>query len=161
MKKALGLILVMLVIFTGCQMKNYTPEIPLTLDENVKVISGDYSYTCKIRKSESNEVQAEITSTSAKGLVMQYDGSTLDFTYCDYSYSIDAENFERKNPAIVVYEVFECVNSPDSAKGFKTDNGYKYEGKISLGNFTLYLRDDSSVSLITVKSAGFVMEFTD
>lgn len=161
MKKVLGLMLVMLVIFTGCQIKNYTPEIPVTFDENVKVVSGDYSYTCKIRKFESNEVQAEITSTSAKGLVMQYDGSTLDFTYADYSYSLEADNFERKNPAIVVYEVFECITSPDGTKAVKTENGYKYDGKISSGNFTLYLRDDNSVSLITVKSAGFVMEFTD
>lgn len=153
--------LVIMMIFTGCQIKNYTPEIPLTFEENVKVVLGDYSYTCKICKFKSGEVQVDITSTSAKGLVMRYDGNTLNFTYADYSYSIDAKNFERKNPAIVVYEVFECVNSTDGAKSFKTDGGYKYEGKTSLGNFTLYLREDNTVSLITVKSAGFAMEFTD
>lgn len=133
----------------------------MTFDEKVKVTTGDFSYNCRICKFQSGEIQVEITSTSAKGLVMKYDGENLQFTYSDYTYSLDAANFERRNPAIVVYEVFECVGNAQHIKASKMDSGYKYDGKISLGDFTLFLREDNSVSLITVKSAGLVMEFGD
>lgn len=160
MKKVLPVILVVAFLFAGCEIKNYTPELPLTFDEKVKVTSGDFSYNCRICKFQSGEIQVEVTSTSAKGLVMKYDGENLEFTYSDYIYTVDASNYERKNPAITVYEVFECVETARQSHVVKTDFGYQYDGKISSGDFSLFLRDDNSVSLITVKSAGLVMEFS-
>lgn len=159
MKKVLPFLLVIAFLFTGCEIKNYTPELPLTFDEKVKVISGDFSYNCRICKFQSGEIQVEVTSTNAKGLVMKYDGENLEFTYSDYTYTVDGSNFERRNPAIVVYEVFECVENAREIRASKTDTGYEYNGKITLGDFNLFLREDNSVSLITVKSAGLVMEF--
>lgn len=158
MKKALCLLLFMLVFFTGCQIKEYTPEIPLAFKADAKVTSGDYFYDCKICKYESGDVQIEIESTNAKGLVMRYNGSQLCFTYCDYSYSINAKNYENKNPAVIIYDVLSCISSENGANAVKTDSGYKYQGKIPLGDFTLVLTQDNTISLITVKSAGITLE---
>lgn len=158
MKKIIPLSLIILLIFSGCKIKNYTPEIPVTLEQNVKVTSGDFSYDCVICKTES-AVSVTVDSTAAKGLVMEYDGKTLNFSFAGFSYEVDGSNFERKNPAIVLYEVFDYINSASQLNARKIDGGFKYEGKISLGDFILIQNDDNSFESLTVKSADYNIQF--
>ena len=94
MKKIIPLSLILLLLFSGCNIKNYTPEIPVTLEQNVKVTSGDFSYDCVICKTES-AVSVTVDSTAAKGLVMEYDGKTLSFSFAGFSYEVDGSNFEN------------------------------------------------------------------
>jgi hypothetical protein len=152
------LLVVSLVLLAGCKVKNYTPEIPLTFNENVRVTSGDFSYDCEICKTEDN-VSVTVNSTSAAGMIMTYDGSNLNFKYSDFSYDIDGSNFEKRNPAIVIYEVFEYINSNSQLTAKKIDGGYKYEGKISLGDFILIQNDDNTFSDITFRNTDYKIEF--
>ena len=158
MKKIIPLSLILLLLFSGCKIKIYTPEIPVTLEQNVKVSSGDFSYDCVICKTES-AVSVTIDSTAAKGLVMEYDGKTLSFSFAGFSYEVDGSNFERKNPAIVIYEVFDYINSASQLNARKIDGGFKYEGKISLGDFVLIQNEDNSFDSLTVKSADYKIQF--
>lgn len=141
-------------------MKNYTPEIPLTLEQNVKVTSGDFIYDCKICKTQEN-VSVTVLSTLAAGMTMTYDGDKLSFSYCDFMYDVDGKNYENKNPAIVLYEVFDYINSTEQLNAKKIDSGFKYEGKISLGDFILIQKDDNSFSNLTMRNTDYKIEFLE
>lgn len=141
-------------------MKNYTPEIPLTLEQNVRVTSGDYTYDCKICKTEE-EMSVTVLSTLAAGMTMTYNGDSLHFSYCDFLYDINGRNYENKNPAIVLYEVFDYINSTEQLSAKKIDGGFKYEGKISLGDFILIQNDDNSFANLTMRNIDYKIEFTD
>ncbi len=158
MKRIIPLSLILLLLLSGCKVKNYTPEIPLTLEQNVKVTSGEFSYDCIICKTES-AVSVTVDSTSAKGMVMTYDGKTLTFDFADFSYDINGRNFEKRNPAIVLYEVFDYINSTEQLNAKKIDGGFKYEGKISLGDFILIQNDDNSFSALTMRGVDYKIEF--
>lgn len=161
MKKVIPFIFVIsLVLLSGCKVKNYTPEIPLTFEQNVKVTSGDFSYDCIICKTEE-AVEVTVDSTSAKGMVMTYDGKNLKFSFADFSYDINGTNFEKRNPAIVLYEVFEYINSAEQLNAKKIDGGFKYEGKISLGDFILIQNEDNSFSALTMRNTDYKIEFVN
>ncbi|MCH5320346.1 MAG: hypothetical protein J1E36_01185 [Eubacterium sp.] len=159
MKKLAPLLLILLIL-SGCKVKNYTPEIPLTIEQNVKVTSGDFSYECKICKTES-DVTVTVNSTSAQGMTMIYDGENLSFSYNDFTYDINGKNFEKQNPAIVIYEVFDYINRTEQLNAKKIDNGFKYEGKISLGDFILIQNEDNSLSVLTMRNIDYKIEFLD
>lgn len=149
----------MMFLLVGCEVKNYTPEMPLAFTYNVKVTSGDFSYTGKISRAASGEVELRVTSTSANGLVMNYDGKELKLKYADYTRSVNASAFERSNAAIVLYEVFDYINNSPDLLSKKLDKGYRYDGKASLGDFMLIQNDDNTFKSLTVKSADFKIEF--
>lgn len=158
MKKIIPVFFTFLLLFTGCEVKNYTPEIPLTFKYNVKVTSGDFSYDCVVSKTES-AVEVTVDSTAAKGMSMVYDGKTLTFSYADFSYDVNGANYEKRNPAVVIYEVFDHINSAGQLNAKKIDGGFKYEGKISLGNFTLLQGDNNTLLSISVREADYKIEF--
>ncbi len=133
--------------------------MPLTFSEKARVTSGDFSYECKISRLESKAVSVDITSTNAKGLNMNYDGRELYFEYADYSHTVNADYFEKKNAAMVIYDVFDEIESMQSVTARKTDIGCKYDGRISLGDFTLILNNDNTLNSITIKTADLTIEF--
>lgn len=154
MKKLIPFFLI-LFLFTGCEVKEYTPEIPLTFTQKAVVTSGDFSFECEICKTQES-VAVNVLSTEASGMTMTYNGDTLLFDYSDYSYSVDGKSFEPRNVAIVIYEVFDTV---DTAQAKKTEGGYQYQGKITLGDFTLNQNDDNSLASIVIRNAEMVIEF--
>ncbi|MGN1329430.1 MAG: hypothetical protein ACI4V4_07000 [Eubacterium sp.] len=159
MKKILPLFLVFL-LFAGCKVKDYTPEIPLSFEQNAVVTSGDFSFSCRICKSEE-EVVVSVTSTSAENMIMRYNGQKLTFLYDDFSYDIDGSNFERENIAIVIYEVFDYISSTQELNVRKIESGFKYEGKISCGDFILIQNDDNSFESLALRNGELSVEFTN
>lgn len=157
MKKILPLIFVFFVL-TGCKVKDYTPEIPAVFKENAVVTLGDFSYTCEICRNENN-VSVNITSTNAQGLSMVYDGDILNFIYSDFSYDINGKNFEKTNPAIVIYDVFNYINTESNLNVKKIDSGFKYEGRAGLGDFILIQNDDNSLKSLTFRQTDYVIVF--
>lgn len=156
MKRIIPFILV-LFLFAGCEIKEYTPEIPLSFTQRAEVISGDFSFECEICKTEENVVVTAL-STDAEGMAMTYNGNELCFVYDNYSHSIDGSSFEPSNTAIIVYEVFESIVSNET-QGRKIDGGYQYDGKITIGDFSMIQKDDNTLKSISVRSAGINIEF--
>lgn len=151
-------VLLILLLFTSCEVKEYTPEIPVAFTQRVKVMSGDFVFECEICKTEK-DVKAIVSSTAAYGMVMTYDGSVLNFNYGDYSYDIDGKGFERSNISIVIYEVFESLASLSQPNVKKIENGYQYYGKTSLGDFVLLQNEDNTLRSLSIKSANLEIEF--
>lgn len=129
-------------------IKNYTPELPDELKQNASVSLGDFSYNCEICQNSEN-VTVTVLDTNAKGMIMMYNGKDLSFVYEDYSYSVNAENLEKTNVAIVIYQVFDALLR-DDAVAKKIDGGYQYKGRIDLGEFVLIQNDDNTFKSITV-----------
>lgn len=159
MKKTAPIVLMILMLFlSACKVKDYTPEIPLAFENNAKVTSGDFSYDCKICKSEDS-VTVTVDSTAAKGLSMSYNGKDVSFSFADFSYDINGKNFEKRNAAIVIYEVFDYINSTEQLNAKKIEGGFKYEGRISLGDFILIQNDDNSFKSLTMRNIDYKIEF--
>lgn len=149
-------ILLLTLLFTGCQVKEYTPELPAGFKQKAVVSSGDFTFECEICKSEK-QVDVTVLSTQAKGMVMSYNGKDLTFTYEGFSHSINGKGIEPSNTAIIVYEVFESLNT--NAQSKKIDGGYQHFGKITLGDYTLVQNDDNSLKSIEIRSAGVIISF--
>lgn len=99
-----------------------------------------------------------VESSSAAGMIMSCNGTNLIFNYSDYEYSYDADKFASTNSAIIIYEVFEAIKSEDTRIS-KIDNGYKYYGKIPIGDFELIQNDDNTLNSLTIKSADISIIF--
>lgn len=151
-------ILFILLLLTGCEVKEYTPEIPDAFTQKAKVMSGDFSFECEICK-KVGEVITTVTSTSAEGMVMTYDGFVLNFNYGEYSCDIDGDGFERSNISIVIYEVFDSLISLSQPNAKKIENGYQYYGKTSLGDFVLIQNENNTLRSLSIKSANLEIEF--
>lgn len=158
MKKIFSVIMLICLLFSGCKMKEYTPVIPSAFKNEAVVYTGDFSFNCEICKTQSS-VYVTVTSTNAKGMKMEYNGSELSFTYDDFSYSLDAKEFEKSNVAVIVYDVFDYINSSEQSNVQKLDLAFKYDGKISAGNFTFIQNDDNSLRSIEIKENDFKIEF--
>ena len=130
----------------------------MAFEQNATVTSGDFSYTCRICKNES-DVVVSVTSTSAADMIMSYDGQKLSFMYNDFSYDIDGSNFEKNNAAIVIYEVFYYINNTPELNARKIDGGFKYEGKISCGEFILIQKDDNTFDALTFRNSDLSIKF--
>lgn len=142
---------------TACKVKNYTPEIPAEFTQRATVASGDFSFECEICRSEKN-VAVTVLSTSAKGMVMSYDGAKLGFKYNDFAYALDGRNFEQGNICIVIYDIMKALDT-DAYRARKIDGGYRYEGSVDYGNFILIQNDDGSFADIAFSNRDYTVIF--
>lgn len=163
MKKAvLALTLVTVILFAGCSKesitpKTITPELPMSFNQRANVSSGDFSYSCEICKNEKS-VSVKVTSTNAQGMVMTYDGSNMVFNYHDMVGETAGDSLPQNNIAIVIYEAYTGLLNDKTAPG-KIDAGYKYQGKISLGDFILITDNDMRLKSFSMKSMDLKVEF--
>lgn len=159
MKKIIPLTLVIMLLFCGCKVKTYTPELT-DFKQNASVTSGDFSYTCEICKSEG-VVTIVATSTNAKGTSITYDGKIASFVYDDMKCDFDGTKLDYTNPAIAIFDVFNYLENSDEIDVSKTDGGFKYEGKTNLGDFILLQNDDYSYESLVFKDANITISFEE
>ncbi|MCC8073613.1 MAG: hypothetical protein LIO62_05755 [Clostridiales bacterium] len=157
MKKALLPVLILLLL-SGCKIKDYTPEIPIDFTSNATVTSGDFSFNCEICKNES-AVSVTISDTNAQGMVMTYDGENLTLSYSEFSSDFSAENFDGINTAVVLFDVFRYIQTAEETEIKKTEQGFKYTGKTDVGSFTLLQNNDGSFSTLTFQSVDYKIKF--
>ena len=149
MKKIISLLFVSLFIFTfsSCTIKINTPEIPQSFNQNAVVTSGDFSFECEICKNEEI-VSVKVKNTNALGLIMMYDGNTVNFKYDEYSKKISGENFEKIN----------ALENEETQKHI-IDGGVKYEGKTNFGEFVLLQNDNSTLKSLSFKNIDYRIDF--
>jgi hypothetical protein len=158
MKKIIPLIFALLCL-TGCKAKNYTPVINTAFDVNAKYKTGDFSYSCEIVKNETS-LSVTATSTKASGTTITFDGQNLTFVQGDLSKTISADNVEKTNPSIVLYEVFTSLES-DNCNVEKNGEQFKYTGKTSVGDYVLLQNSDNSYSNLYIQNADITVEFVN
>ncbi len=145
------------IFLCSCQAKIKSPKVPSTFNQNAVVTLGDFSFECEICKDESS-VSTKINNTNALGLVMTYDGNNVNFSYNDFSYDINGENFEKANVSIIIYDVINALENEDTQKHI-IDNGVKYEGKTSFGSFVLIQNNNGTLKSLSFKDSEFRVEF--
>ena len=159
MKRLIPIALILAFLLTGCQIKEYTPELPLTFNQKAKVSTGDFSFNCEICKTET-DVTVTVLSTNASSMTMSYEGSSVLFKYSGYSYSLDKSAIEPDNTAVVVYDVINCLFSDTQISSRKIDGGYQYEGRIAQGSFKLILNDDNTLNRIVLPAYDMSIDFS-
>lgn len=157
MKKIIPLVLVIVLLFCGCKIKNFTPELT-DFKQNASVDLGDFLYTCEICKKD-DVVEIKVTSTNASGMSIIYDGEKVSFNYDDIVIDYNADKIDYTNPAIIIFDVFNYLNNEDNLSVLKIDNGFKYEGKTNLGEFILIQNEDLSYDSLVLKNANINIKF--
>ncbi len=159
MKKIIPFVF-MFVFIAGCSAKTYTPVINTAFTVNAVYQTGDFSYNCKIIKTQ-NDLTVVPTSTNAKDMMITYDGKSVTYKKEKMIKSFASEKINKTNPAIVLYEVFSFLENTEKLNVSKTDNGFEYTGKISAGNFRLMQNNDNSFKSITIANADIEIIFDD
>lgn len=157
MKKIIPFLLIF-VLFAGCSTKTYTPVINTAFTANAVYHTGDFSYSCKIIKTQ-DDLTVVPTSTNAKGMSITYNGKDVTYKKEKMIKSFAAEKINKTNPAIMLYEIFSYLENTEPLNVSKTDNGFEYTGKISAGNFCLIQNTDNSFKSITVSNADIKIVF--
>lgn len=160
MKRIIAAAFIIIFSFTGCTVKYYTPKLPEAFTETARVTWGDFSYKCEICKNLQS-VKVTVLDTTAKGLVMSYDGERLTFAYNDLVNFVSESKSVSVNTAVILFEAFDYLSATDTAEIKKTDTGYSYFGKISCGDFLMLQNDDDSIKSLTVKGENYKIEFSD
>lgn len=144
------------VILAGCKMKTYNPIIT-DFDQRATVTAGDFSYECNIARGQGTVTVAAL-STNARGAVITYNGKSAVFSYLGMDYEIESAEIDSTNPAKAIYEAFEAVCSqPENVS--RTKDGFRYDGKTALGEFTLLQNDDDSYKSLFFKDADIKIIF--
>lgn len=154
MKKIIPLFLILVTLF-GCSAKTYTPVIDTAFSINAVYKTGDFSYFCKIDSCD-NSISITPTTTYAEGMTITYDGKNVNFKKGNFSKSIDGDKIDSTNPAKILYEVF---NYLDTSKVKRVGDTFQYTGKTSVGNFVLIQNDDNSLKSLSIPDAGITITF--
>lgn len=140
-----------MLFLTGCKTVSYTPVICTDFDLNAVYQTGDFSYSCKIKRDKKG-VKVTVLSTSARGMTITYDGQNVTFSYHKMTKSIDGESIDKTNPAIVLYQVFSAFDNINNIKCEKVKNGFQYIGKTSIGDFVLIQDKSNNFKNISIPS---------
>ncbi len=158
MKKII-LLLFLPLLLTSCAIKSYTPIIESSFCYDAKYIMGDFCFNCNVKK-EDEKITVTVKDTLAEGLIICYDGQSVEFKKDEFSYTISGEKLDKSNPSILLSDVFEYVKANAQVCVQKTENGFKYTGTIPLGEFELYQNSDNEFYLITIPNANIRIELT-
>lgn len=156
MKKVIAVLMLAALLFAGCRIKTYNPEIG-DFEQSASVTVRENSYTCDISRVD-NVVTVTATSSNAIGFTISYDGNSATFNYFGLEYEITSDKIDDTNLAKAIYDAFEVITTaPDKAS--KTADGFRYDGKTDLGNFTILQYDDYSFKSIDFKEANIKVIF--
>ena len=157
MKKSL-LVLFIALVFTGCQAKSYNPVIDTSFCYDAIFTTGDFSFSATIEKIENN-VKITVNDTLAKGLVITYNGTDITFTKDSLTYTLDGDDIDKTNPAIIIFDVFSAMQNIDNLTVQKTKNGFEYVGKTSVCQFVFIQNDDNTYKSILIPDMDVTIEF--
>lgn len=157
MKRIIPVFIAVILLFAGCKVKTYNPEIA-DFSQSAAVETGSFSYTCDISLLE-NVVTVTAKSTNANGMSIVYNGKSAMFKYLDMEYEIVSDKIDYTNPARAVFEVFEVLKAEMPENASKTADGFRYDGKTELGSFTVLQYDDYSYKSISFKDADIHIVF--
>ena len=154
MKKIIPLILVLL-LFSGCKAKEYTPVIKAEFKACAVYKTGDFSYTCEIIRT-GDTFSISPTSTRAKGLVISCNGKEVSFKRNDFIKTFSVDELDKTNPAIMLYRVFTSLESAD----VKLIDGYfTYTGNSELGKYILKQDKNNAFVSLSIPQADINIDF--
>ena len=154
MKKTIPLVLIML-IFSACNMRTYTPVINEDIKLSAIYKTGDFSFSCDIVKQGDN-VSIIPTSTRAKGMVISCNGKEVTFKRNKLIKTYDISELDKTNPAIILYQVF---SSLDTADVKLIENAFTYTGSCSLGKYILKQNKNNELLSLSLPSANIEIDF--
>lgn len=143
------------VFLTSCASKTYIPTVQTEFETKAKYTFGDFTYNCKITKTE-NFVTVEILDTKAAGLVIKCDGERVYFILGDTVRDNAVGEVDVTNPALILYQVFFSLNSAVSSV---IDGGCVLSGTCGAGNYALTLSKAGDFKNLSLPSAGIVIDF--
>lgn len=157
MKKVSALILAFAFLLCSCSAQESLKTVN-SFSKNAAVTFKNFKYNCTIVYN-GKSVTLSAQSTSAAGLVLTYDGKTVGITYDDISLAQINHNFDPSNPAVALYEAFDCVKNMEETDISTVKNGYRAEGETSLGRFTLETDSDFYPLSLVFKDAELSFDF--
>lgn len=147
-----------MMLLSACSIEAETPVLPTAFNQRAKVSTGDFSYQCEICKNEG-KLSLTVLSTNAQGLVMTYDGSNMNFNFSDIIGDVPSDSLPKTNAVTVLYEALECLAEQENLMPSAVNEGYRYQGKIRLGDFVLITDGGTRLKSFTLNSINMKIEF--
>lgn len=158
MKKAICLFLSVAFLFVGCGRQ--TEQLIVSeFSKKATVKWKDFSYNCQI-SYKNNKVEVEVLSTAANGIVIGYDGTSLNISYGEIEISSENKKLNFTNPAIAVYEAISYLNSV-SLDTDTLKNGTSAQGECDVGVFTALFDNNSNLIALEFPGEELYIEFKD
>ena len=153
------LLLILIPLFLcGCVQKTYTPVLETEFDLNAVYKTGDFSYSCRIKRTKEY-VSITPTSTNAKGMTIKFDGSRVYFLKDGMKKEFARDEIDSTNPAVVLYEVFSSIERVPPPEVKIKNSAFNYVGTTSVGTFTLVQSKAEKLKSITIPDAQIEIVF--
>lgn len=154
MKKIISLSMCLVfLLLCGCSTVKSTVELKPKYSQTATVKMGDYSYSANV-KFDGKSVYITPTSTNASGMTISCNGKEVTFSRRDMLTKADKSKVSAYNPAVLFYD---AITTASDCK--KVDNAYVFDGKTSVGNFTLTVNQSSELVSLNIPDADFSIEF--
>ena len=128
------------MLLCGCSTVKSTVELKPKYSQTATVKIGDYSYSANV-KFDGKSVYITPTSTNASGMTISCNGKEVAFSRRDMLTKADKSKVSAYNPAVLF------------------DNAYVFDGKTSVGNYTLTVNHSSELVSLNIPDADFSIEF--
>jgi hypothetical protein len=154
MKRIIPIFLILLLL-SGCKMRNYTPVINEDMKLSAIYKTGDFSFSCDIIR-QGDVVSITPTSTRAKGLVISCNGKEVTFKRNKLKTTFDISELDKTNPAIIFYQVFSSLSD---AEVKLIDGVFTYTGNCALGKYILKQTKRNELLSLEIPSADILITF--
>lgn len=149
------LFVLLIMSLCSCTAKTLTPEVKNEFEIKAVYKFNDFVYNCRITKS-AEAVIVTVLDTEAEGLVLKCDGNNVSFNNNSISKSFPVQTVDITNPAVILYEVFNSINS---AEAEAAEENFVFTGNIRAGRFRLCISRTNELESLSVDSAGVFIEF--
>ena len=154
MKKIIPFILVLL-LFSGCKTRTYTPVINEDFKCSAVYKTGAFSFSKK-KKKTGDTISLVPTSTKAKGMIISCNGKEVTLKRNKLVKTFDVGEIDKTNPALLLQQVFTSLGEAETSL---VDGMFTYSGKCSLGNYILKQGKDNKLISLTFPQAYISITF--
>lgn len=155
-------LLICITLLSACTAKEKTqqqPALPLAFQQRADVHAGDFSYACEICR-DAEKLFLTVLSTNAQGMTMTYDGSNMHFSFAGMTNDVPKDAIVKTNILMVLYDAFSVLSGQENIAPSAVKEGFRYQGKIPLGDFVLIVDEQNRLKSFSMKSIDMEIQFT-
>lgn len=155
-----GIFCLLPALLSACTFQTNTPVWTAAFTQKAVVETGGFSYACEICRTKDGAVTLTVSDTVASGLTMRCSADGFAVVYDKINLSMDPDKINQNNACLAVYRAFDALASTDRPHAGRTESGYAFYGKTSLGRFTLLQTAGGALQCLSFPSADLEITFS-
>ena len=132
-------------------MQKKQPIILTSFSYNAEIKFNESEYKGIITRNDNSNFNIKITSPkSMNGMEVTCCGNDIKINFGELSYSLTTDEINNYSLIMTLVSVFNSLSRVNEITAESYKNGFKYSGKCSDGNFTLYQNYDNTYEKLIV-----------